>query len=171
MAGGPIFIVGAMGSGTTLLRLVLDSHEHIAIPPETGFMRAYDAHKYTPFKASGANWMRRLGWNDAERDELLAELYDTVFMRYATEHGKQRWGEKTPLHTWHIDDMARLFPDARFIGMVRHPSASVASNMTRFRLMLTTGARALEPLHGARSRARPRCTATASPSSATRTSS
>ena len=29
---GPIFIMGAMGSGTTLLRLMLDSHERIAIP-------------------------------------------------------------------------------------------------------------------------------------------
>ncbi|HEX2086499.1 MAG TPA: sulfotransferase [Solirubrobacteraceae bacterium] len=134
---GPIFIVGAMGSGTTLLRLVLDSHPDIAIPQETGFMRAYDAHRYTPFKASGRNWMKRLGWSDEERDALLRDLYDTMFMRYAERHGKRRWGEKTPLHTWHIDDMARLFPDAQFIGVIRHPSASVASNMTRFRLLLT----------------------------------
>jgi hypothetical protein len=125
-----------MGSGTTLLRLMLDSHEHIAIPQETGFMRVYDAHRYTPFKASGRNWMKRLGWSDEERDELLREHFDRLFMRYATEHGKQRWGEKTPLHTWHIDDIARVFPDAQFIGMIRHPGASVASNMRRFRLLL-----------------------------------
>src|SRR5829696_2766224 len=118
MSRGPLFIVGAMGSGTTLLRLVLDAHPNIAIPPETGFMRAYDAHRYTPFKASGKDWMKRLGWNDTDRDELLGELYDRAFMRYAREHGKERWGEKTPLHTWHIDDMARLFPEARFIGIV-----------------------------------------------------
>ncbi len=134
---GPIFIVGAMGSGTTLLRLVLDSHPNIAVPQETGFMRAYDAHRYTPFKASGRGWMKRLGWSDEERDELLRDLYDRMFMRYAEKHGKRRWGEKTPLHTWHVDDMARLFPDAQFIGVIRHPSASVASNMTRFRLLLT----------------------------------
>ena len=30
--GGPIFIIGCMGSGTTLIRLILDSHENIAIP-------------------------------------------------------------------------------------------------------------------------------------------
>ena len=131
---GPIFIVGAMGSGTTLLRLVLDSHPNIAIPPETGFMRAYDAHIYTPFKASGKGWTKRLGWKPEELDAKLRELYDDLFMRYAESHGKQRWGEKTPLHTWHIDDMARLFPEAQFIGLIRHPSASVASNMRRFKL-------------------------------------
>jgi hypothetical protein len=125
-----------MGSGTTLLRLVLDSHESIAIPPETGFMRAYDAHRYTPFKASGRGWTKRLGWRPEELDAMLGELYDRLFMRYAERHGKARWGEKTPLHTWHVDDMARLFPAAQFIGVIRHPSASVASNMRRFHLAL-----------------------------------
>ena len=31
-------IVGAPRSGTTLLRLMLDSHPDVAIPPETGFL-------------------------------------------------------------------------------------------------------------------------------------
>ena len=57
-------------------------------------------------------------------------------MRYAEQHGKRRWGEKTPLHTWHVDDMARVFPDAQFIGVVRHPYGTIASNMTRFKSKL-----------------------------------
>jgi hypothetical protein len=125
-----------MGSGTTLLRLVLDSHENIAIPPETGFMRAYNAHRFTPFKHSGRGWTKRLGWAPVELDALMAELYDRLFMRYAEQHGKSRWGEKTPLHTWHLEDMARVFPSAQFIGIVRHPCASVSSNVERFGLRL-----------------------------------
>jgi hypothetical protein len=137
---GPIFIVGAMGSGTTLLRLVLDSHPHIAIPPETGFMRAYNAHRFIPFKWTGRNWAKRLGWSDKELNEQLRAFYDTLFMRYAEQHGKRRWGEKTPLHTWHIDAMARLFPDAVFVGVVRHPGGSVASNKTRWKHSLAGAA-------------------------------
>src|SRR5438270_14036839 len=34
------FIVGAPRSGTTLLRLMLDAHPELAIPPETGFVAA-----------------------------------------------------------------------------------------------------------------------------------
>src|ERR671914_2543005 len=136
MPQGPIFIIGAMGSGTTLLRLMLDSHPNIAIPGETGFMRAYNAHQFIPFKWSGRNWARRLGWSRQELDHELARFYEHLFMRYVERHGKQRWGEKTPLHTWHIDDMARLFADAQFVGVIRHPSASVASNMGRFHLAL-----------------------------------
>jgi len=37
-AGRPIFIVGCEGSGTTLLRLILNAHPHIAIPPESNFV-------------------------------------------------------------------------------------------------------------------------------------
>ncbi|MGH2950277.1 MAG: sulfotransferase family protein, partial [Solirubrobacteraceae bacterium] len=129
---GPIFIIGAQGSGTTLLRLMLDSHERIAVPQETGFMRAYNAHQFIPFKLSGRNWAKRLGWSREELDQELAQLYDRLFMRYVERHGKQRWGEKTPFHTFHIDDMARIFPDSVFVGIVRHPAGSVASNLSRF---------------------------------------
>jgi hypothetical protein len=129
---GPIFIIGAMGSGTTLLRLMLDSHEHIAIPHETGFMRAYKAMQFIPFKWTGYGWAYRLGWSKEEFDVELRRFFDRIFMRYVEQHGKQRWGEKTPLHAWHIDAIARVFPEAVFVGIVRHPGASTASNMTRF---------------------------------------
>src|ERR1051325_1529184 len=35
---GPIFIVGAPRSGTTLLASLLNAHPHIAIPPEEDFL-------------------------------------------------------------------------------------------------------------------------------------
>jgi Sulfotransferase family len=129
---GPIFIIGAMGSGTTLLRLMLDSHPNIAMPGETGFMRAYNAHQFIPFKWSGRNWAKRLGWSREELDRELAAFYERIFMRYVETHGKRRWGEKTPLHTFHVEDMARLYPEAAFVGIVRHPGGEVASTMSRF---------------------------------------
>ena len=129
---GPIFIIGAMGSGSTLLRLILDSHDNIAIPQETGFMRAYNAQQFVPFKWSGRNWAKRMGWTRKELDEELAAFYDRIFSRYAAKHDKERWGDKTPFHTWHVDDMARVFPDASFIAIVRHPGGCVGSNMSRW---------------------------------------
>jgi sulfotransferase family protein len=129
---GPIFIVSAMGSGSTLIRLILDSHPDIGIPQETGFMRAYQAHQFIPLKWSGRNWARRMGWSRKELDAELAAFYERIFRRYIERHGKHRWGDKTPLHTWHVDAMLRLFPDAQFIGMLRHPGGSVGSNMGRF---------------------------------------
>jgi hypothetical protein len=38
MAQKPIFIIGSPRSGTTLLRLILDSHPNISCGPETHFL-------------------------------------------------------------------------------------------------------------------------------------
>ena len=58
--GKPIFIVGPMGSGTTLLRLIVDSHDDIAVAQETSIMRAYLAHRWIPFHRHGGDWY---GWS------------------------------------------------------------------------------------------------------------
>lgn len=137
--GGPIFIVGAMGSGTTLIRLVLDSHDRIAVPQETGFMRAETAHKFIPFWAFGGQWYQRLGLTEAQLDEHLRAFYDGLFTHFAQAQGKVRWGEKTPWHVWHMTEMARVFPDSAFVAIVRHPGGNVASNLTRFGHRATTG--------------------------------
>ena len=131
--GGPIFLVGSMGSGTTLIRLMLDSHERIAIPPETGFMRAVAANRSIPFWRPGGDWYDQLGISKEELNAELRRLYGGMFERFAQQQGKQRWGEKTPYHTWHMTEIARLFPDAVFIGMVRHPGGATTSLHNRFK--------------------------------------
>ena len=68
-------------------------------------------------------------------------------MRYVETHGKRRWGEKTPLHIWHWEAMARVFPDAVFVAIVRHPGGSMASNMNRWRFTARPRGRALRALH------------------------
>ena len=129
---GPIFVVGSKRSGSTLLRLVLDSHPDIAIGPETGFMRAVAATKEIPFFRAGKGWYQRLDWAEDEMDERLREFYDGIFRRYAAQQGKRRWGEKTPFHTGYMREMATIFPDARFVGIVRHPGAVARSLQSNF---------------------------------------
>lgn len=128
----PVFVVGSMRSGSTLLRLMLDSHPRIAVPAETGFMGAVGATKRIPDWRQGEGWYERLGWTEAELDERLREFYGGMFRRYAAEQGKPRWGEKTPFHTSHVDQMARIFPEAVFVGIVRHPGAVASSLHRRF---------------------------------------
>ena len=96
-SGKPIFIVGPMGSGTTLMRLIVDSHDNIAIAQETSIMRAYLAHKWIPFHRHGGDWYGRLGWSDDELDERMREFYAGMFERFAAGQGKKRWGDKTPV--------------------------------------------------------------------------
>lgn len=128
----PIFIVGTMRSGSTLLRLILDSHENIAMGEETGFMGAVAATKAIPNWRYGTEWFGRLGWSEQELDVRLRDFYAGMFERHAHSQGKARWGDKTPFHSLHIEAMARIFPDAVFVAIVRHPGAVVSSLHKRF---------------------------------------
>lgn len=127
LRSGPIFVVGAMRSGSTLLRLCLDSHERIAIGPESGFMGAVAAMKSIPDWDAGPGWYRRYGLEDDEMNARIRAFYADIFTRTAAARGKARWGDKTPFHTWHVREMASIFPDAQLIGIVRHPAATLAS--------------------------------------------
>lgn len=130
--GGPVFVVGSMRSGSTMLRLILDSHPNIAIGAETGFMGAVLAARAIPNWKHGPGWYQRLDWTEEEFNARLREFYAGMFRRYASAQGKRRWGEKTPFHTAHIPAMAQLFPDAVFVGIVRHPGAVAASLQKSF---------------------------------------
>jgi hypothetical protein len=130
--GGPIFVVGSMRSGSTLLRLILDSHPRIAIGAETGFMGALMGTKRIANWKYGAQWYERIDWSERELDERLRNFYMGMFERYAAAQGKARWGDKTPFHTAHIASMATIFPTSVFVGIVRHPGAVAASLNANF---------------------------------------
>ena len=127
MDEAPIFIVGSMRSGSTMLRLILDSHPRIAIGAETGFMGGLLATRRIPGWKHGAEWFGRIGWTEQELDARLREFYTGMFERHARSQGKARWGDKTPFHTSHVEEMGHVFPDAVFVGIVRHPGAVAAS--------------------------------------------
>lgn len=136
----PIFVVGTMRSGSTLFRLILDAHPNIAIGEETGFMAALAATKQIPHWQHGRGWFERLGWTEAELDARLREFYAGLFERHAQRQGKKRWGEKTPFHSGHMADMARVFPDAVFVAIVRHPGAVANSLVRKFHYELADAA-------------------------------
>lgn len=128
----PFFILGSQGSGSTLLRLMLDAHPNLAVPSETGFMRLVTAHRWVPHWELGGDWHQRIGLTDEELDRRLGEFYGGMLSDFAGSQGKKRWGEKTPFHVWHVTDIRRLFPDAVFVAIVRHPLGAVGSMARRF---------------------------------------
>jgi hypothetical protein len=141
VAPEPILVVGSMGSGSTLLRLMLDSHPNIAIPGETGFLRLVLAHTHIPYWALGDQWYGNLGMTEDDLFGRMREFYGAMFADLAAANGKSRWGDKTPFHVWHLQLAARLFPNCRIVGIVRHPGAVTASLRKRFRYDVTRASR------------------------------
>ncbi|MFN2525862.1 MAG: sulfotransferase [Actinomycetota bacterium] len=127
------FVVGSARSGTTLLRLMLNAHPEVAVPPESRFIvelwKGADPVERDAFlRALGGN-KRFQVWDlpleaVAQEMEKTAELryrdaIEAAYRAYAHVHEKSVWGDKTPRYVEHIDFLAALFPDARFVHLVR----------------------------------------------------
>jgi hypothetical protein len=142
------FIIGVGRSGTTLLRLMLDAHPELAIPPETRFVPRLIAAARPP-DATAADVIATLtaerNWADfgLEPDVVLGRLraapkmtpaaaVRSFFEAYAARFGKDRWGDKTPVYGRRMPMIWRAVPEARFVHVVRDPR-DVAVSWMRFR--------------------------------------
>ncbi|MEZ5074952.1 MAG: sulfotransferase [Solirubrobacterales bacterium] len=128
------FIVGVGRSGTTMLRLMLDAHPDLAIPPETHFVPALIdaiAAGATPEQAAETmTAVRQWGdlhtdpaevvgrWQRLDRFEpgpALRAFYEI----YAERQDKPRYGEKTPAYVKSMLKIEGAMPEARFIHVIR----------------------------------------------------
>lgn len=129
------FVVGVNRSGTTLLRMMLDAHPGLTIPPETHFapelIEVASAGSATPegllatitsqrewgdFGLSEAELMERFGaLEPLSAGGALRAFYEA----YAERVGKPRWGDKTPIYVKSMRAIARALPEARFVHVIR----------------------------------------------------
>jgi hypothetical protein len=128
-------VVGAGRSGNTLLRLILDSHPELAIPPETDFIPelvAASAERDDPteafLRALRGHWRLRDLQVDVEavtREIRRLQPFSpgdalrVVYLTYAAKFGKTRWGDKTPFYIGQMPLIAQVLPEARFIHVIR----------------------------------------------------
>ena len=129
----PFFIVGSARSGTTFLRLTMNAHPEIAVPPESRFItelhRGDDEVDVEEFLQRLAAHKRFEAWElpiDSVRAQLsghgrasYADAVTAAYVAYAQACGKSRWGDKTPRYVEHIPELAELFPDSRFVHLIR----------------------------------------------------
>ena len=147
------FVVGVGRSGTTLLRLMLDAHPHLAMPPETGFVpgliAAARAEGATPESLLEAVTSHRK-WGDfpMSEEELLERwrgldplrargAVRAFFELYASHQGKPRWGDKTPGYTMHMGPISNVLPEAHFVHVIRDGRAVALSRMRTLALRPT----------------------------------
>lgn len=114
----PVFVIGCQRSGTSLLRRILDSHSHIACPPETSFITPLVDILHERRSVKG---MEGMGYDHEAVARGLAGFVGSFFEGYAAAQGKPRWADKTPQYVDILDDLWELFgPRARFVMIVRH---------------------------------------------------
>ncbi|MBP7865992.1 MAG: sulfotransferase [Acidobacteria bacterium] len=156
----PVFVVGYPRSGTTLLQAMLAAQPGVVSFPETHFFGPVSRH--LRLSAEGAVLPECLGAvlekgglktglpvtpPEAEALAALAQagrltekgLFEWFVHRFLRAAGHPdaprtpfRWLEKTPGHVFRMARIVTLYPDARFVHIVRHPLPAVLSRKRHF---------------------------------------
>lgn len=116
-----IFNVGARRSGTYWLQRITCAHPAVGeVPSETHVFSHGIAPLMERFQHEERG-SREVGKVFADRDRLLTavrNLCDTVFGEFV-EPGQRYAAERTPWHVYHLPLIAEVYPDARFVHIVR----------------------------------------------------
>src|ERR1700704_2420728 len=138
----PLFLLSLPRSGSTLVQRVLGRHPEIATASETWLLMPFLATAGDGPSAPRGAWDVMTGaavsdfsraldggmeaYREAGRDFVL-RLYGNV-----APEGATHFLDKSPPYALFMPELARIFPEARFIALWRNPLAVVASVVETF---------------------------------------
>jgi hypothetical protein len=120
---------------------MLCSHSRLYIPPETDFIPYFfrkdpqeqlSEERITHILKIIFSRYRFTGeWQGSppSSEQILREMQDrtpasflnALYTLYAAQNGKVRWGDKTPIYASYLDFIHQIFPEAKFIHILRDP--------------------------------------------------
>ncbi len=146
------FITGRGRSGTWLLQSILDTHPEICVTPEALFIihlygKYNNTKKWTSERKAAfirdifseekvKNWWQSTPeaiYDLLEKYPLeshFSELCKVIYYEYAKRNDKQNarlLGDKNPEYSLYIKRLAKLYPESKFVHLVRDPRANVLS--------------------------------------------
>ena len=154
------FIVGRARSGTTLLQTMLDAHPSVIVPGESCILM-YLKNKYYR-QRDWSNQQVDLFLSDVLKEKKLYRFWKLdingikeqiyaipetarnftllcklIYVNYPSLFGHTKVkiiGDKNPIYTLFIEDLIELFPDAKFIHIIRDFRDNIVSNREAFSL-------------------------------------
>jgi hypothetical protein len=143
MAVKMLFVIGAPRSGTTMLERILSSHSMILGGPEPhlltplahlGVWAKVDKAPYDQVLAAEAQqgFIQCLPGKEQDYWDACRAYCDTLYGRYLTTSGKSICLDKTPAYALVVPFMAKVFPDAKYVVLTRHPLATFSSYAESF---------------------------------------
>jgi hypothetical protein len=134
-----VFIVGCARSGTTLLQRLVDAHPQITITPEIHWITDYfhqggwlgpegrvtaeqvtsiiqKRKRFRQFEFSPEEFT---GLLDADQPIPYVRFLNGIFALYGKHKGKRLVGNKTPAYVHRIPILHKLWPEAKFVHLIR----------------------------------------------------
>lgn len=141
----PFFVIGNPRSGTSLLRLMINNHPDMCVPPECGYIEWW-YKKYAAWNQNDLSDKKRVDeyvndilsskkmetWhiekNKLKENILLlkpdnyADLCVIVCLTFAQSKNKpflKKWGDKNNYYIQQFDTLHSIFPEAKFVLIIR----------------------------------------------------
>lgn len=143
-----VFLIGSPRSGSTLLSRVLGAHSAIFAPEEPhlitplahlGYFENVSEAPYDPIitRQAARVLVSALPGGESQYLDALRAYTDAVYHGLFEAHQSRGGGErlvldKTPAYALNLDFLARLYPEARYIVLTRHPIAVWSSFVDSF---------------------------------------
>lgn len=140
----PFFILSNPRSGSSMLRIICESHSKLCVPPESGFMEWWypkygewqvedskNKNMVNDFVADLMSSKKIETWHldatvlagliQSEVPRNYAALISLVYITFAKMKGKQLnyWGDKNNYYIHKTELLHRLYPNAKYIHLVR----------------------------------------------------
>jgi hypothetical protein len=140
-----LFVIGPPRSGSTLLMRMLSSHSAIYSRPEPhlmtplahlGYYETVDAAPFDHLQAAQAmrEFVADLPGGEADYLDACRAYSDTLYGRMLAARGKGKplFLDKTPANALVLPFITKLYPNARYIVLTRHPAAVFSSYANSF---------------------------------------
>jgi len=152
-----VFVISPPRAGSTLLQRMMGAHSEIFTHPEPhlitpiAHLGAYanvDKAPYDHINAAEALKAFIQGLPSGEQDYLdaLRAYTDTLYGRMLSTSGSSYFLDKTPANALVLPFLQRLYPDAKYVVLTRHPIAVFSSYANSFFDGDWRGAHAFNPI-------------------------
>ncbi|MFA6241870.1 MAG: sulfotransferase [Candidatus Hydrogenedentales bacterium] len=138
-----LFVISAPRSGSTMLERILESHSAIKGGPEPhlitplahlGVWDKVDKAPYDHILAAEAQklFVDTLPQKEQDYWDACRAYCDVLYGRFLDHSGKTICLDKTPAYALVLPFMVKVFPDAKYVVLTRHPLALFSSYANSF---------------------------------------
>lgn len=138
-----LFVISAPRSGSTMLERMLESHSQILGGPEPhlltplahlGMWANVDKAPYDHVLAAEAQklFVEKLPGGEQDYWDACRAYCDVLYGRFLEPSGKVICLDKTPAYALILPFLMKVFPDAKYVVLTRHPLATFSSYANSF---------------------------------------